>query len=44
LTAGADNRWNVIYDDFELYGNYLPGGESEINTEETNVTDTQEEN
>lgn len=24
LTACADNKWFVIYDDFELYGNYLP--------------------
>ncbi len=24
LTAGAENRWYVIYDDFELYGKYLP--------------------
>lgn len=24
LTACADNKWSVIYDDFELYGNYLP--------------------
>jgi D-alanyl-D-alanine carboxypeptidase (penicillin-binding protein 5/6) len=24
LTAGAESKWYVIYDDFELYGNYLP--------------------
>lgn len=24
LTAGAENRWHVIFDDFEIYGKYLP--------------------
>ena len=36
LTAGAENRWHVVYDDFELYGNYLPADESE--TQETTGT------
>lgn len=34
LTAGAENRWYVIYDDFEIYGQYLP---EEVLAEE-NVT------
>lgn len=24
VTAGAGNRWNVVFDDFELYGNFIP--------------------
>ena len=24
VTAGASNRWNVIFDDFYIYGNYIP--------------------
>lgn len=24
LTAGAENRWHAIFDDFEIYRNYLP--------------------
>ncbi len=24
LTAGAENKWHVIFDDFEIYKNYLP--------------------
>lgn len=24
VTAGATNKWHVIYDDFDIYGNYLP--------------------
>lgn len=24
VTAGAGNRWYVIYDDFQIYGNYIP--------------------
>ncbi len=24
VTAGAANRWNVIFDDFYIYGNYIP--------------------
>jgi D-alanyl-D-alanine carboxypeptidase (penicillin-binding protein 5/6) len=24
LTAGAESKWYVVYDDFELYGKYLP--------------------
>lgn len=24
LTAGAENRWHVVFDDFEIYKNYLP--------------------
>lgn len=39
LTAGADNRWHVIYDDFEIYGNYLPEEPSQIEIQE----ETQEE-
>lgn len=27
LTAGAENKWHVIFDDFEIYGNYLPAAE-----------------
>lgn len=24
VTAGAANKWHVIYDDFQIYGNYIP--------------------
>lgn len=24
VTSGAPNRWNVVFDDFEIYGNYIP--------------------
>lgn len=24
VTAGASNRWHVIYDDFQIYGNFIP--------------------
>lgn len=27
LTAGAENRWHVIFDDFEIYGHYLSAAE-----------------
>lgn len=30
VTAGADGKWNVIYDDFKLYGEFCKGAVKEI--------------
>lgn len=41
VTAGAEGKWNVIYDDFKLYGEFCEGA---TGTEEQNQNSIQMEN
>lgn len=41
VTAGAEGKWNVIYDDFKLYGEFCEGA-AEEQTEPASKTDTAE--
>lgn len=39
VTAGAEGKWNVVYDDFKLYGDFCKGAGKE--TETTGETESQ---
>lgn len=39
VTSGAANRWNVVFDDFEVYGNYIPNAPGYIKDGTVNNTD-----
>lgn len=39
VTSGAANRWNVVFDDFEVYGNYIPDAPGYVKDGTVNNTD-----
>ena len=39
VTAGAEGKWNVVYDDFKLYGDFCKGAGKEAET--TGETESQ---
>lgn len=39
VTSGAANRWNVVFDDFEVYGNYIPNAPGYVKDGTVNNSD-----